>query len=87
MIPASNPSKPGKSKVVPILLTVVCGLLLAGGSCFGFINTLNFNGHSKPMNTVYAVGLAAGVVAVLAGCIWAIVAFVRFLLRQNKEPS
>ena len=74
-----------KSRLVAIVLTISCGALLAGGSCFGFADTLNFNGHSKPINTLFACGMIAGIVAFLAGIIWAIVAFVLHILRSRSQ--
>jgi hypothetical protein len=76
-----------KSRLVAILLTISCGALLAGGSCFGFADTLNFNGPSKPINTLFACGMIAGIVAFLAGIIWAIVALVLHILRSwSQQP-
>jgi hypothetical protein len=48
-----------KSRLVAIVLTISCGALLAGGSCFGFADTLNFSGPSKPINTLFACGMIA----------------------------
>ena len=74
-----------KSRLLPIVLTISCGALLAGGSCFGFADTLNFNGPSKPINTLFACGMIAGIVAFLAGIIWAIVALVLHILRSRSQ--
>ena len=74
-----------KSRLVAIALTIFCAALLAGGSCFGFIVTLNTNGRSKPINTLFACGMIAGVVAFLAGIIWAIVALVLHVLRSRSQ--
>lgn len=87
MIAPPDSPQPKKSVVFPIILTILLGVLLAVGSCFGFIGTLNFSGPTKPINIVFGIGFAAGLAAVLTGCIWAIVAFVRFLLKKSKEPS
>ncbi len=74
-----------KSRFVAVALTIFCGALLAGGSCFGFIGTLNINGHSKSINMLFACGMIAGVVAFLAGVIWAIVALVLHILRSRSQ--
>jgi hypothetical protein len=74
-----------KSRLVAIALTIFCGALLAGGSCFGFIGTLNINGPSKPINALFGCGIIAGVVAFLAGIIWAIVALVLHILRPRSQ--
>ena len=87
MIPPASPTKFKKSKLPPIFLTIVSGLLLAGGSCFGFLNTFNYKHDSSPISTIFAFGFAAGVLAVLTGIVWAIVAVVLSLLRAKKEQS
>lgn len=74
-----------KSRLVAIALTIFCGALLAGGSCFGFIGTLNINGPSKPLNTLFSWGIVAGVVAFLAGIVWAIVALVLHMMRPRSQ--
>lgn len=85
---ATPPSavKTSKSKVLPILLTVVCGIALAAGSCFGFLGTMNFNGGSNPWNAAFAIGFVIGVVAFLFGCLWALISFLRFMWK-SKERS
>ena len=74
-----------KSRLVAVALTIFCGALLAGGSCFGFIGTFNINGPSKPVNALFGFGIIAGVVAFLAGIIWAIVALVLHILRPRSQ--
>jgi hypothetical protein len=74
-----------KSRLVAIALTIFCAALLAGGSCFGFIVTLNINGRSKPINALFGYGMVAGAVAFLAGIIWAIVALVLHVLRSRRQ--
>lgn len=74
-----------KSRLVAIALTIFCGALLAGGSCFGFIGTLNINGPSKPINALFGCGIIAGILAFLAGIIWAIVALVLHILRPRSQ--
>ena len=80
-----SPPPARKSRLVAIALTIFCGALLASGSCFGFINTLNINGRSKPINMLFVCGMIAGVVAFLAGIIWAIVALVLHVLRPRSQ--
>lgn len=72
-----------KSRLIAIALTIFCGALLASGSCFGLI--VNINGRSKPINTLLVCGMVAGVVAFLAGIIWAIVALVLHILRSRSQ--
>jgi hypothetical protein len=72
-----------KSRLVAIVLTIFCGALLAGGSCFGL--AINFDGHGKTINTLLVCGMIAGAVAFLAGIIWAIVAIVLHILRSRSQ--
>jgi hypothetical protein len=72
-----------KSRLVAIVLTIFCGALLSGGSCFGLI--VNINGLSKTINTLLVCGMIAGVAAFLAGIIWAIVALVLHILRPRSQ--
>ncbi len=72
-----------KSRLVAIVLTIFCGALLAVGSCFGL--AINFSGPSKTTNTLLVCGMIAGVVAFLAGVIWAIVAIVLHVLRSRSQ--
>lgn len=81
-----NAVKTSKSKALPILLAVVCGIVLAVGSCFGFLGTLRFNGGSNPWNAAFALGFVIGVAAFLFGCLWAFICFLRLIWR-NKERS
>jgi hypothetical protein len=46
-----------------------------------------FNSPSKPGNALFAAGFGLGVMAFLAGCIWAVPAFVLFPFRPAKGES
>ena len=74
--PIAPVPEPGRksSRVKAIVITLVASVLLAGGSCFGFLNTMNFN-RSTPINAVFAIAFGLGVLAFLGACIWAAVAF------------
>ena len=50
------PPPPKRSIVRPMAMTLVSSFLLGLGSCFGFLSTLNFNGPSKPVNTLFMIG-------------------------------
>jgi hypothetical protein len=79
------PAPARKSRLIPIALTIFCGALLSGGSCFGLIGTLNINGRPKPINILLLCGLVAGIVTFLAGIVWGIVALLMHILRPGKE--
>lgn len=85
--PGTPPSKPRKSHVIQILLTIACGVVLALGSCFGFIATLNINGPDKPINTAFVIGMAGGAVLFVGGIIWGIVAIIVHFSGSKKDSS
>jgi hypothetical protein len=77
-----NPAVKPRSKVLPIVITLVSGVLLAGGSCFGFLSTLRFNGGgSSVWPTIFACGFIGGVAAAIVALIWG---FVVFLIQLRK---
>ena len=70
------PPLPKKSNYKPILLTMLFAFLLGGGSCFGFLSTLNMN-SSSPLNTVFALGFFACVFVFIGAIVWLIVRAIR----------
>lgn len=87
--PLSPPPSPSrkKSPFKPILITILCGVLFAAGSCVGFLNTLNLNGPSNPATPYLAVGFYVGVALLLGGSVWAVVAFVKYLFGFGRETQ
>jgi hypothetical protein len=79
------PETPRKtSKVKAIVVTLVASVLLAGGSCFGFVNTINFN-RNAPISMVFAIGFGLGVLAFSGACVWAAVAFFVYFFGSDKR--
>jgi hypothetical protein len=71
-----------------ILITLAGGILLAAGSCFGFLGTLNMNGvgESRPLlNPAFAIGFFVGVLGAIAGGIWALAAIITFLIHAASD--
>ncbi len=67
-----------------MLITLVGGILLAAGSCVGFLGTLKINGEGESwpiLNPLFAIGFFVGVLAELAGGIWALAAIITFFIR------
>jgi hypothetical protein len=81
--PAVQPGKKN-SKVKAIAITLVASVLLAGGSCFGFLSTMNFN-RSTPISLVFAIGFGLGVLAFSGACIWAAVAFFIYFFSSDSK--
>jgi len=71
-------AEPKRLSYRPILITLLCALLLGGGSCFGFLATLKtLQGTNPPMNSVFAM-LFMGCVAIFIGaCFWLIVVWLK----------
>jgi hypothetical protein len=65
-----------RSNYKPILLTLLLSFLLGGGSCFGFLSTLNMN-VSSSLNTVFAIGFVLCVVVFLGSILWLVIKAVR----------
>lgn len=62
-----------------MFITLCCGILLAGGSCVGFVSTLNSNSSTK--STLFGIGFFVGVLGVISGGIWALAAIIAFFIR------
>jgi zinc transporter ZupT len=71
--------------VKQIVVTLVCGVLLGFGSCYGFLSTANFNGPSKqPETAVFVIGFFVGVALVLAAGMLTVVAIIMFFVRAVR---
>jgi len=73
---------PAKSSYKPILLTLFFSFLLAGGSCFGFLNTLNVNRDT--MSTVYAAGFVFCALTFLGSLLWLVIRAVSDVIREIR---
>jgi TRAP-type C4-dicarboxylate transport system permease small subunit len=76
-----------RSQLAPILLTLVAGVLLAFGSCVGFLSTMNQGAHA---GDIYVYGFLAGCIALIAGGVWSVIAIIIFLvrlLRNSYDPQ
>jgi hypothetical protein len=75
--------RPRKYQVGPILITLFGGIVLAAGSCVGFLGALGLNGgtnSSNPLSLLWAVGFFVGLASAGAGFVWAIAAIIMFLI-------
>ena len=71
-----QPAPHKKSNYKPILLTLLFSFLLGGGSCFGFLTTLNMN-RSTPVNIFFAIGFGTCVLVFLGSILWLAIKAVR----------
>jgi hypothetical protein len=74
--PEQLPEDTGKRRASyrPILITLLCALLLGGGSCFGFFATLKtLQGTNPPMNGVFAMMFIGCVLIFIGTFFWLIV--------------
>jgi hypothetical protein len=67
-----SPAPRERSSYKPVFLTLFFSFLLAGGTCFGFLNTPFINGTS-PMNTVCAAGFAFCALTFLGALVWLVI--------------
>jgi hypothetical protein len=77
LTPQEQPPGQKKGRGLPIGITVLCGIALAAGSCFGFLKTWKIAGASNPINTVFAIGFGVGVLTVV---VMSVVGLVRFVV-------
>lgn len=78
-----SPPPPAKSSYTPILLSLLFSFLLAGGTCFGFLNTFNFNKNS-PVSVVYAGGFAFCALTFLGSLLWLVIKVVSDVIRVSR---
>ena len=73
-----QPLRTHRSFVAP-LVTLLCAVVLAGGSCYGFLWTLDINGSGKhaALNVFFLIVFFSNVVAVPGAIVWIIVRAVR----------
>jgi len=63
-----QPTQPEKSKLWPIVLTIIGGVLLAFISCGGMLGSLEGNAAAN----AFAVGFFAGLAILIGGCVAAV---------------
>ncbi len=67
-------AEPKRMSYRPILITLLCALLLGGGSCFGFLATFKtLEGTNPPMNSVFAMMFIGCVLIFIGAFFWLIV--------------
>jgi hypothetical protein len=81
-----SPPPPAKSSYKPILLSLLFSFLLAGGTCFGFLNTFNVNRNS-PVSTVYAAGFAFCVLTFLGSLLWLVIKVLTDVIRGSARAK
>lgn len=67
---------------LPIVILITGGMALAISSCFGLLFSVQ---QGSWMATFAIIGFFVGGVAFFAGIVWAIVAFVRRLIRGERR--
>jgi hypothetical protein len=78
--PTSVTSETGKerSSYRPMVITLLCAVLLGGGSCFGFVATFGARQGVNPLiNNAFAVAFVISVFVFLGALIWLMVAWVK----------
>lgn len=75
---------PPKSSYKPILLTLLFSFLLAGGSCFGFLNTFSIN-RNTPWSMICAGGFVLSLAAFLASLLRLVIKVLKDIIRGSRE--
>lgn len=86
-LPSSGPPSASRYRFVPILLTIVCGVVLAASSCFGFLSTLNGNRPHNWMAVVFFFGFVIGVGVVAVGAVSAVIGIVIWFIRATGDGT
>ncbi len=82
--PPVSPSQPeNKATFKPIVITLLCSFLLAGGSCFGALKALKYNGGVGGWWLVFMALFAAATVAFIVACLLLLVRAVLNVLRKE----
>jgi hypothetical protein len=84
--PTPDVPRPRRSTWKQILITLVCGVVLGLGSCFGFLSTMSFN-ENKPSSVAFAIGFVVGVALVLSAGVRALVAIVIAFIRAVRSEQ
>lgn len=81
------PSLPGeqakKPTFKPILITLLCSLLLAGGSCFAALQTFNYNRGGGTLWGIFMVIFLAAALSFIVACAWLIARAVRMTIQKR----
>ena len=80
---APDVRRPRRSTWKQILITMVCGVVLGLGSCFGFLGTMSVN-ENNPFSAVLAIGFVVGVALVLTAGVRALVAIITSFIRAVR---
>jgi len=67
-----------RSLVAPFV-TLLCAVILAGGSCYGFLSTFNIGGSGKhaALNVFFVIVFFSNVIAAPGAIIWMIARAIR----------
>jgi hypothetical protein len=83
---SNSPNPTAKSNYKPILLTLLFSFLLGGGSCFGFLTTLNMN-RSTTINTLFGIGFGVCLLVFVVSILWLAIKAVRAGLKGGGKPQ
>ena len=81
--PLSSGEQANKSTFKPILITLLCSFLLAGGSCFAALRAVKYS-ESGGSWAVFMVIFLAATLSFIVACIWLIVRTVRMAVQKRR---
>ena len=84
MISPQTPPQPNKSRYRPIGLTLVAGVLLAWGSCYGFLQTRD---DRTPLAKLAEFGFFAGVFMALLGLLWTFLWVIKRIFYETRGQT
>lgn len=71
-----------KSGYRPVLLTLLCSLLLGGGTCAGFLSTTFNENSNRSLSMLLAFAFAACVLTFVGSLVWLVVKAVRGAMKS-----
>lgn len=84
--PSDSSTPQVRPTTAQVLVTFLGGLVLAGGSCAGFLATLNINRGDEPVSTAFAIGFILSLLLAGIGVVLAIIRVIR-LARQRRTGT
>jgi hypothetical protein len=73
-----------KSTLKPILITLLCSFLLAGGSCFAALRTFNYSRGGGGSWGVFMAIFFAAALGFIVACIWLTVRAARMAVHKRR---
>ncbi len=82
--PAAPEEHEEKPTFKPILITLLCSFLLAGGSCFAAVRTFTYSSGGGTSWGVFMVIFLAAALTFILACVWLMVRAIRVAIDKKR---